>query len=1093
MFETRRSPKRMLLCCLLIASMVASGIPAVISGTGPESGPSAAAGRAIVDNANDLIIPEGENYTLYGAHNYTRSVQINGTLNVTAYDGVNNATGTITLRASWISIGPAGIIMASGRGYGGGGGGTSQSSTTAPGGKGGKAGIGGQGADQMTGVTAGGGGGGSEYGLGGQGYQGKGGMGIATKGGDGSTYSSYTYSGKGGTGYGGGGGGAFSASAYGGGGGGGGGCGGADAIEKGGANGGGPFGGAAGQAGTSGYSAVLDGRNGGYLMAETNGEVPTASFVYRGSGGGGGGASASSTGGGGGGGAGGGAVSLIAETNLAVSGTIYTCGGGGGYPGYYSSSSSSSYRAGTGGGGAGGGILLSAQRLIMAGTLDARGMDYNFLTTNNSGTVKLLFSDQFITGTSYTSKLFINSRPKVKELTAPESGTQTVVRPVFEWAQAFDFEDDPVTYQIQVSTSESFASLKLDRQGISGEKYQPDIPLLGKQFFWRVRAWDPYGAGSWSDIWSILVDSTPPKSVMDPLPDYQTKTSFDLSWSGSDNSAVWYYYVYVSDNGGEYKQYLKTQNTSCTFTGQDGHIYWFYTIAADTSENLESAPALPDAQTTIDASPPGTWFVNPAPFQNRLVFPVAWNGSDPTSGVAAYTIYASDNGGPFSIWLDSTPEMAALYRGKEGHEYAFYIISRDLAGNVQTAPEAKDIWRTKVDTLSPVTAFLASKPYSGTDPVYVTPQTVISLGATSDYAGLAVTEYYIDGNDTNIQTYAGPFNVTETGPHNITVWSVDNAGNREAPHTINFWVDDTPPTSSLAFIGPSYTRENTFYVSSETKIFVSSSDDASGVARVSMVVDGVPMDYSTPFRLTRGGLHTIKCYAVDNVGHMEEERTENVMVDTWPPFTLLDGPTGLQRKSVTINLIGGDLESGLAQSYFRITKAGNTPMAFSPGSQVLLQAKEDHGTDGTYTVDFYSVDNVGNMESFRSVQVTIDTLAELNVDLKPSFTVDQGMVEVRGTAEPGASLLINGKFVLVKNDGTFSYNVEIGKGRNKIIISMTDGAGNAVSETHYATFNQSEGLPSWFWPLTVVVVLAVVSSISMMAFMRSRRMKEAGY
>ena len=1087
MFETRRGPGRILLSCFLIAITVASGIPAGIWGMSPESPTAGAVGRAITDSPTDLIIPEGENYTLFGVHNFTGSIQINGTLNVSAYDGINNATGTLALRAPSITIGPLGSIIADGRGFGGGGGGTAQSSTTFVGGKAGRLGLGGDGAIPST--SASGGGGGSEGGLGGiSASYGNGQPGIATKGGDGGVYSSYT-GGRGGTGYGGGGGGGTSATNTGGGGGGGGGTGGADALNIAGGYGGGPFAGVAGQSFSSGYSASMDARNGGYLACETNGEQVRDIKVYRGSGGGGGGAANLNTGGAGAGGAGGGSVSLIADGNLAFSGTISTRGGGGGTGGWYSTTG----YAGKGGGGAGGGILLSAQRLIMAGTLDARGRDGNFLTVNNSGTIKMLFSDQFSSGTSYTGNLYVNSRPKVNELLEPESGTQTVVRPTFKWVPAFDVEDDSLTYQVQVSTSPQFGSLRLDRTGIVGEQYTPDIALNGKEFSWRVRAWDPYGPGSWSDVWKILVDSSPPKSAMDPLPEFETSKSFDLTWTGSDNDAVWYYLVYFSDNGGGYKQWLKTLNTSCIFTGEDGHIYSFFTVAADTSENMESAPAIPDATTSIDTSPPAAWFVNTAPFQNRLIFPVGWNGSDPTSGVGGYTIFASDNGGPYNIWLENTPETTALYKGKEGHEYSFYIIARDITGNVQPAPQAKDIWTTKVDTLSPATAVLPSRPFFASDPMYITPETVISLGATSDYSGLSKTQFFLDGNQSAVVEYTGPFNETVPGPHNITVWSVDKAGNQETPHTIDLWVDDMAPTSALSFIGPSYTREGTFFVSSETKVLVSSSDEASGVARVSMVVDGVPMDYKTPFRLLKGGLHTIKSYAVDNVGHIEEERTENVIVDIWPPFTLAEGPTGMQRRSVTLNLVGSDLESGMAQPYYRITKEGNTPMSFSPGSQVFLGTKEDHSSDGTYTVDFYSVDNVGNPESFRSVSVTIDTLASMTVDLNPSITTDSSTLTVRGTAEPGASLLINGKFVLVRNDGTFSYSVELGRGKNKLIISMTDEAGNAVSETHFATYTPAEGLPSWFMPLAAVVCLTVAAAICMMVFMRSRRMKQAGY
>jgi hypothetical protein len=1093
MFEMRRSPKRILLSCSLIAFMVASGIPAGICGASSESLPSGSDGRTVTDSPLDLIIPEDEVYDLFGSHNYTRSIQINGTLNVTSYNGIDNSTGTLILKAPMITIGPLGVIAAGGRGYGGGGGGTAQSSTTSLGGKGGKNGLGGNGAAPQASVTASGGGGGSNGGLGGVvTTYGNGGAGTPFKGGDGGTYSSYTYSGKGGTGYGGGGGGGYSASSYGGGGGGGGGTGGMDSPEKPGAKGGGPFGGNGGLTTSSQYSIILNAMNGGYLDVETNGETsPRDLNVYRGSGGGGGGAASQQTGGGGGGGAGGGSVSLFADQILSISGAIYTRGGGGGAAGSYNSATNALYVGGAGGGGAGGGIMLNANRVVMAGTLDARGMERNIPAMNNSGTIKIFYSQKFISGPCYSAMVFTNSKPKMNDLLEPESGTQTVVRPTFKWSKAYDEEENPVTYQVQVSTSPSFASIKLDRTGISGEQFTPDMPLLGKEFYWRVRASDPFGAGPWSDTWKILVDSYPPKSVMDPLPEFMVSSTFTLSWTGLDNIAVWYYLVYYSDNAGPYQQWTKTMNTSCEFTGQDGHSYSFYSQAADTSDNLEGVPSLPDAQTTIDLSPPETWFVNPAPFQNRPIFQVSWNGTDRTSGVGGYSIFASDNGGPFNLWMANVPETTALFRGVNSHEFSFYIIGRDLAGNVQSAPMPQDIWKTKVDASAPITSFMPSKPFFGTDPVYISTDTIISLGAASDYSGIRSTQYILDGNET--LNFTRPFNESVPGLHNITIWSVDNTGNQEAPNTISFWVDAGTPTSSLAFIGPNFTREGTFYVSPDTMIFVSSSDDASGVNHVSMIVDGVPMNYQTPFKLTKGGLHTIRCYAVDNVGHMEEERTENVIVDIWPPSTLPDGPTGMQRRTVKITLTGTDLESGFAQYYFRITEKGDTPMGFTPGSEILLSARDDHSTDGTFIVDYYGVDNVGNQAAFKSVEVTIDTMASMTVDLKPSVTVDQNTLTVKGTAEPGASLLINGKFVLVKNDGTFSYPVELGRGRNKIVISMTDAAGNAVSETHFATYTPSDELPPWFIPLAVVVILAVATAICMMAFMRARRVKGAKF
>jgi hypothetical protein len=1086
MFEKRRSPKRILLSCLLIAFMVASGIPAGILGASQESSPAGPEPRVVTDTAADLFIPEGESYELFGLHSYSRSITINGTLNITAYNGVDNKTGTLTLKSRTITIGPNGNINGDGRGYGGGGGGTSQASTTAPGGKGGVLGMGGNGAAPMTGLTSGGGGGGSNGGLGGTGsYPGL--PGTSAKGGDGGPYSSYI-PGKGGIGYGAGGGGGFSGSTNGGGGGGGGGTGGMDAAEKSGALGGGPFPGTGGTFSTSGYTVLMDAKNGGYLFCETNGDVSLDLNVYRGSGGGGGAGAALNTGGGGGGGAGGAAISITADGNLVVAGTITSLGGGGGTGGYYSTGSTATYVGGMGGGGAGGGILLGGLKLVMAGTLDNRGRIGKNLSIINGGTVKLFYSDLFMPGTVYKGMMFSNARPKIKDLLEPVSGTETVIRPTFKWDQVEDPEGDTVVYQVQVSTTSDFASIRHDQAGIADDEYRPTTPLLGKEFFWRVRAWDPYGPGPWSEPWQILVDNSPPTSVMDALPEYSTIDTFNLSWKGSDNTGVWYYMVYYSDNAGDYQLWVQTLNTSCEFTGLEGHMYWFYTLAADISENVEIPPVVPDAQTSIDSSPPDTWFVSPAPYQTRPIFQVGWNGTDPTSGISGYSIYVSDNGAPFHLWLDNTPQTAALYRGQENHEYAFYIIARDTAGNVQPAPKPQDIWKTRVDASAPVTTFLPTKPFFGGDPIYITPETNISLGATSDYAGLMITRYILDENET--LNFTGPFNESDPGLHNITVWSIDKAGNQEKPHTIRFWVDVETPRSSIAFIGLNATREGIFYVSADTQIFVESSDEASGVNRTVMTVDGVPMEYSTPFKLARGGIHTVIYYAVDNVGHREEERTETVIVDIWPPSTLPEGPTGMQKKAVKMVFKGTDLESGYEQSFYRVTAKGDTSMAFTAGGEVILPAKDDHSSDGTYTIDYYSVDKVGNAEAFRSVEVTIDTLASMTLDLKPSVTVDQNSLVVKGTAEPGANILINGRYVLVKSDGSFSYPMELGRGKNKIVVSMTDAAGNAVSETHVVTYTPSDELPAWYIPLVVVTILALGTAVSMMVFMRMRRMRE---
>lgn len=1089
MFETRRNPRRILLTCLMIAAMVASSLPFGLALAAPGGGEGGAQSRTVVDNANDLIVPAGESYTLSGSHRYSRSVQINGTLTVAPYAG-DEKTGILNISSKSIFIGEFGSIHGEGRGYGGGGGGTSFYSSGQAGGKAGVGGNGGNGANAVSGYAAGGGGGGSNGGAGGtspSGY-GVGAPGTEISGGNGGTYSSYQ-GGMGGAGFGGGGGGGHAASAYGGGGGGGGGSGGKDATNQVGGDGGGPFFGKGGTSTTYYYAANEDGKNGGYKASGGNGDTSTDLIVTMGSGGGGGAAANYYTGGAGGGGAGGGAVMLFSDGDLIISGSIYTCGASGGKGGYYSSSDS--YKGGPGGGGGGGGVLLSGLKVIIGGTVDARGKNMDTPTITNGGTIKLLYSDLFSGGSLTAGRVWQNGRPRMKGLIEPLSGSMAVVKPTFKWNPAFDPDSDVVSYEIQISSSPTFAGVAWSSKNIQTEEYAPPVPLKGKEFYWHVRAYDSLGPGAWSEGWKILVDASPPVSEMASLPEYVTNATFPLSWTGSDNIEVANYTVYYSDMGGAYKAWGNdTPNLTCMFTGIEGHTYRFYTLASDASGNVETVPMVPDATTTIDSVAPTASMLGLAAYQAKPIFQVSWTGKDLTSGIAGFTIYFSQDRGPFRVWQDNVGETSAVFKGDESHEYAFYVIATDVAGNAQAAPTPEKIQRTKVDTKAPATSFSPSKPFFGDNPVYVEPSGLITLAGADNYAGIGQTFYIIDSRE--MKEYTGPFKETFPGPHNITYWSIDNAMNEEKRHTTFFSIDGDAPTTTLTFDGPSVNKEgtDTIFVSASTVISMTPLDPGSGVDRTVMMLDGVPMQYIGPMKLTKGGSHILKYYSVDNLGQQEPETNTSLVTDIWAPNTVPSGPTGYQRNSVTIELLGVDLESGYQGSFYRIVKQGEPPLNFVNGSEVVLEAKDDHSMDGVYRVDFYSVDQVGNREPTRSVQVIIDTTPVLAVSSK-SQTVDNSRFVLKGTTEPGATLLVNGKQVLVKPDGSFAYTMELGKGKNKIVVAMNDAAGNTANEQRTITYTPKASLPGWVMPAVIVIILAVVAAIGMVLFNRSRNRRMA--
>ena len=85
---------------------------------------------------------------------------------------------------------------------------------------------------------------------------------------------------------------------------------------------------------------------------------------------------------------------------------------------------------------------------------------------------------------------------------------------------------------------------------------------------------------------------------------------------------------------------------------------------------------------TDDANPASA--VQPlADVQDRALFAVQWAGEDEGAGVRDFSVFSSEDGGPFTAWQTNTPATSAMFFGEDGRTYEFYSIARDLTGNVE--------------------------------------------------------------------------------------------------------------------------------------------------------------------------------------------------------------------------------------------------------------------------------------------------------------------------------------------------------------------------------------------------------------------------
>jgi len=1027
---TGRAPKKALMV-LVTATLIVCSLPPA-AGKSPGEGGAAAGPRAFVDDEFDLIVPAGELYVMSGTHNYARSVIIDGVIYVYPYDGSHNTTGVLHLKAPSITLGASGLIYADQCGWDGGAGGSRYSND---GGKGGWGPGGGRtGASSSNGNAAGGGGGGASCG----GTGGPGGFG-----GDANDHGAQ--GGAGGVP-----GNLYNISNI-------------SMLEMGSGGGGG------GASGGSGYQNGLSGYKGGggvWLEADT---VDLKGIITASGGRGGNGVSSTSWyhGSGGGGGASGGCIAILGSW-VNISGTLVANGGQGGDGGAGDGSGSNGHM-GAGGGGGGGGLIrvfsayngTAGATWIVKGGAPGTGSNHDMPFGNVYGN---------------PGAIIFNGRPAAPAPVSPANGsTAAELRPTFTWTNSTDPEGDDFNYTVQLSTDSSFSSIALEGTDINATSFIPPTDLLEDVYYWRVCAQDKYGPGFFSPAWILRTDTAPPASSVSALAEFQTDPSFTVEWSGTDDVlGIAGYSVYVSDSGGPFAEWMSdTTETSSVFHGTDGHSYRFFSVSEDMANNRETVPAEPDAFTMVDASPPQSSLMELPAVINRTAFTVEWTGMDMTSGVKDYSVFVSDDGGQWQAWNQYTTVKSAPFTGVDGHEYRFHVRARDYAGNFEEEPASAEYRTIRIDTTRPSSNLTLGTPVFGGGPTFIGPETTITLQAADNYTGLKSIMYIIDGAPAAV--YAGPLTQSRPGSHNMTYWSIDNAGNQEAPAKLWFIVDASPPATALTCTGPNVMADGKLYVTNATAFSLKAADDGSGINRTECSMDGGAWaTYTEPLVQKASGNHLLKYRSVDHLGWAEAERSLEFTVDLLPPATSASPPARPVRETATIRLSASDAGCGVASTKYRVYKQGASPAEFITGVEPTVPAAADHSRDGVFVVEFFSVDRLGTTEPFRNFTVTVDTSTSLDISPLNGTKAKSKQFTLSGTVEPGSTVTVNGEPLTVGANGTFSLPVVLRKGDNTYTFASIDPVGNTATQTRTVVYSPPEVKTEEGVPMAVVLGLIVI-------------------
>ena len=112
---------------------------------------------------------------------------------------------------------------------------------------------------------------------------------------------------------------------------------------------------------------------------------------------------------------------------------------------------------------------------------------------------------------------------------------------------------------------------------------------------------------------------------------------------------------------------------------------------ADIVFDYNDAIATPVWTNTVDRVAPISRVNSIQRVQVDTVFLLRWSGTDNHAGVMDYTIYASENGGAYEPFIQNYERDSAYFVGKIGNRYAFYAVSRDYVGNIESKTPTAEV------------------------------------------------------------------------------------------------------------------------------------------------------------------------------------------------------------------------------------------------------------------------------------------------------------------------------------------------------------------------------------------------------------------
>ena len=598
----------------------------------------------------------------------------------------------------------------------------------------------------------------------------------------------------------------------------------------------------------------------------------------------------------------------------------------------------------------------------------------------------------------------------------------------------------------------------------------------------------PYAGVYIDDVLLTISDSQAPSSSISSLSTFTKTQGVDLTCQATDAGGSGLAFVqlfYRKGISGGYTMYTTDANPSgqwasgtnyidLEYLGLGEGLYQFYSIAVDRAGNVEPTTTTPDASTTFDLAAPTTTASNDgvdAPGWNVGTITVTLAANDPISGVS-FTSYRIDEGSwnPYSVpFLVST---------QGSHIVQYY--STDNAGNTEITRSMM----FNIDIQAPVSTGVVSG--ENGNGVWFVGSVNVNITSTDQGSGVQKVIYCLDGG-TWVE-YVGNISIDAQGNHTLEYMANDLAGNVETIKTLSFKIDNTPPITTATLTGNKVPDRGLY--NSSVSIVLSSQDDISGVGTIQYSLDEAAWaTYHDNIIVTSEGNHSLMFRSIDLAGNIEQQSIVNFTVDKTAPtsgatLTGGEGTNGWYISAITITISANDNTSGVKEIRYRL----------DGGEWIIATSAITIAIDGIHTLEYYSVDNAGNIGAVNSTVLKIDqSLTTVLYSLDDGQTVTSSSLTITLDINDTGSGIMSMEY-RIDGGSYISFSGEeielsgLKDGHHILSLKIVDQAGNIVLKElpfKVDTNPISPTGPNGILPL-VAIVIAVVG-IALAVFLLRRR------